>query len=176
MYNPDETVWRIELRYHHSVIQQFAAGSVNTDTGECIGTKSFSELAPHLDGLWKYDFDAFKLLEQKGLYDAAWTLFANDAHIQTGVDSLIDETEYRRYYKTAAGFSGKNVELFMGNMISLLAREKVGAKKAFERLKEWECWGVIKEHFENKNLTEKDIYNWIRDKLTERTVRWGVAV
>ena len=89
---------------------------------------------------------------------------------------MIDETEYKRYYKTASGFSGKNVELFMGNMISLLAREKVGAKKAFQRLQEWECWPVIKEHFENKGLNEKDVYNWIRDKLTERTVRWGVAV
>lgn len=176
MYNPDETVWRIELRYHHSVVQQFAEGSVNTQTGECIYTRSFADFAPHLDGLWAYGFDAFKLLQQKGLYDAAWSLFAHDAHVQTGADSLIDETEYKRYYKTASGFSGKNVELFMGNFVSLLARERVGAKKAFQRLKEWECWPVIKEHFENKGQSERDIYNWIRDKLTERTVRWGVAV
>ena len=176
MYNPEETVWRIELRYHHSVVQQFAEGSVNTHTGECIYTRSFAEFAPHLDGLWSYGFDAFKLLEQKGLFDAAWSLFAHDANVQTGADSLIDETHYKRYYKTAAGFSGKNVELFMGNFISLLARERVGAKKAFQRLKEWECWPVIKEHFENKDQSERDIYNWIRDKLIERTVRWGVAI
>ncbi len=176
MYDPEQPVWRIELRFHHSVVQQFAEGSINLDTGEFIGTRSFAEFAPHLDGLWRYGFDSFKLLEQKGVYDAAWSLFAADPHVQTGVDSLIDETEYKRYYKTASGFSGKNVELFMGNMISLLAREKVGAKKAFERLKEWECWPVIKEHFENKGQSERDIYNWIRDKLTERTVRWGVAV
>ena len=176
MYDPEQSVWRIELRFHHSVVQQFAEGSINLDTGEFIGTRSFAEFAPHLDGLWRYGFDSFKLLEQKGVYDAAWSLFAADPYVQTGVDSLIDETEYKRYYKTASGFSGKNVELFMGNMISLLAREKVGAKKAFQRLQEWECWPVIKEHFENKGLNEKDVYNWIRDKLTERTVRWGVAV
>ena len=176
MYNPDQPVWRIELRYHHSVIQQFAEGSVNTDTGECISTRSFAQFAPHLEGLWRYGFDSFKLLEQKGLYDAAWTLFCNDAKVQTGADSLIDETHYKRYYKTADGFSGKNVELFMGNFVSLCARERVGAKKAFQRLKEWECWPVIKEHFENKGQSERDIYNWIRDKLTERTIRWGVAV
>ena len=141
-----------------------------------LTTRSFADFAPHLDGLWKYGFDAFKLLQQKGLYDAAWSLFAHDAHVQTGADSLIDETEYKRYYKTAAGFSGKNVELYLGNMISLLAREKVGAKKAFNALKEWVCWPVIKEHFENKGQSERDVYNWIRDKLTERIVRWGVAV
>ncbi len=176
MYDPEQPVWRIELRYHHSVIQQFAEGSVNTDTGECIATRSFADFAPHLDGLWRYGFDAFKLLEQKGLFDAAWTLFADDAQVQTGADSLIDDTVYKRYYKTASGFSGKNVELFMGNFVSLLARERVGAKKAFKRLQEWECWPVIKEHFENKGQSERDIYNWIRDKLTEREVRWGVAV
>lgn len=26
-YNPDQPVWRVELRYHHSIIQQFASGS-----------------------------------------------------------------------------------------------------------------------------------------------------
>ncbi|WP_286640096.1 hypothetical protein [Thiopseudomonas alkaliphila] len=176
MFNPDETVWRIELRYHHSVIQQFAEGSVNTETGECIYTRSFAEFAPHLEGLWRYGFNSFKLLEQKGVYDPAWTLFAQDAQVQTGVESLLDDTEYKRYYKTASGFSGKNVELFMGNFVSLLAREKVGAKKAFDRLQEWECWPVIQEHFENKGMTERDIYKWLRDKLTERTIRWGVAV
>lgn len=176
MYDKDADVWRIELRYHHSVIQQFADGSVNLETGEFIGTRTYAELASHLDGLWRYGFDSYKLLADKSVYEAAWTVFAHDVHVQTGVESLLDETEYKRYYKTAGGFSGKNVELFMGNFVSLLARERVGAKKALERLKEWECWPVIRDHFANKGLTERDVYRWLRDKLVERTIRWGVAV
>ncbi|MFT0212897.1 hypothetical protein VQ643_09825 [Pseudomonas sp. F1_0610] len=176
LYDDGQDVWRIELRYHHTIIQQFAEGSANTKTGEIIGTKTFLELTPHLDGLWQYGFEAFKLLKDSQTFDAAWTLFANDAHVETGYDSLLDETEYKRYYKTAAGFTGKNVELFMGNFVSLLAREKVGAQKAFDRLKEWECWEVIRDHFAEKGKTERDIYKWISEKLRERVVRWGKAV
>ncbi|MNZ73751.1 hypothetical protein D3C78_921780 [compost metagenome] len=119
---------------------------------------------------------SFRLLDRPGLYAAFWTLISQDIQVRTGVDSLVDDTEYKRYYKTAAGFSGKNVELFMGNFVSLLAREGVGAKKAFERLQEWECWPVIRDHYELKGKSERDVYRWIRDKLTERSVRWGKAI
>ena len=92
------------------------------------------------------------------------------------VDSLMDDTAYKRYYKTAKGFSGKNVELFLGNFVSLLARERVGATKAFDRLREWECWPVIRDHYAAKEMGERDIYRHIRDLLEERHVRWGRAV
>lgn len=175
-YNPKETVWRIELRFHHSVVQQFAAGSRDLETGEAIGTCTFEELAPHLDGLWRYGMQSFRLLDRPGLYAAAWTLFGLDARVRTGVDSLVDDTDYRRYYKTAAGFSGKNVELLMGNLVSIASRQGIGAKKTFEQLKAWICWPTVLEHYELKGKTERDIYRWVRDKLQERTIRWGKAI
>lgn len=174
-YDPEKPVWRVELRFHHSVIQQFADGSVDTRTGELIGTRTFDDLSSHLSGIFRYGLDAFKLFCSPGVFDAVWTYLANDVQIIPGAEQL-GSVNYRRYYKTAAGFSGKNVELFLGNFISLLARERVGANKAFKRLKEWECWAVIRDHFADKGKTERDIYNWIRDKLTERNIRWGVAV
>jgi len=175
-YNPKETVWRIELRFHHSVVQQFAAGSRDLETGEVIGTCTFEELAPHLDGLWRYGMQSFRLLDRPGLYAAAWTLFAQDSRVRTGVDSLVDDHEYKRYYKTSAGFTGKNVELLMGNLISLAARQGIGAKKTFAELKAWVCWPTVLEHYELKGKTERDIYRWVRDKLQERTIRWGKAI
>ena len=77
--------------------------------------------------------------------------------IETGVNSLADDTDYKRYYKTARGFSDMNVELFLGNFVSLLARGRVGAGKAFERLQEWECRPVIHDHYAAKDMTERDI-------------------
>jgi len=175
-YDPAVPVWRLEVRFHHSVVDQFAQGSVNLHTGEIIDTSTFGELSAHLQGLWGYGLTAFKLLSRPGCYDAFWTLIRHDVTVMVSADSLSDEVEYRRRYKTANGFSGKNVELFMGNFVSLLARERVGAAKAFDRLKDWECWPVIRDHFSDKGKTEKDVYAWLRDKLTERTVRWGRAV
>ncbi|GAB2585938.1 hypothetical protein [Nitrincola alkalisediminis] len=175
-YDPSMPVLRIELRYHHSVIEQFAQGSVNVTSGAVIDTHTYADLVPHLTAIWRYGLSNFKLLDTPSTYNALWTFLRQDIIVSIPPDLTPDDVEYKRHYKTASGFSGKNVELFLGNMISLLAREGVGAKKAFNSLQRWECWTVIKDHFEQKGKTERDIYDWIRDKLTERTIRWGVAV
>lgn len=175
-YAPTQDVWRVELRYHHSIVQQFASGSIDLATGNAIETDSFAAFAGHLDGLWRYGLGQFKLLARPGYFDPLWTLIRDDARVDLPVDSLVDSTEYKRQHKTARGFSGKNVELFLGNFVSLLARERVGAKKAFERLQTWECWPVIRDHYAAKEMTTIDLYRHIRDLLEERHIRWGRAV
>jgi hypothetical protein len=175
-YNPAQDVWRVELRYHHSIVQQFASGSIDVKTGEAIGTDSFAGFSAHLDGLWRYGLSQFKLLARPGYFEPIWTLIRDDVRVDVPVDSLVDETEYKRYYKTSRGFSGKNVELFLGNFVSLLARERVGAKKAFETLKQWDCWPVIRDHYAAKEMTERDLYKHIKNLLQERHVRWGRAI
>lgn len=175
-YNPAQPVWRVELRFHHSVIQQFASGSLDVKTGKLIDTRTFEAFAGHLDGLWRYGLGQFKLLDRPGYFAPIWTLFREDVRVDLPVDSLLDDTEYKRYYKTSRGFSGKNVELFLGNFVSLLARERVGARKAFYRLKDWECWPVIRDHYAAKGMDEDRLYQHIKGILEERHVRWGRAV
>jgi hypothetical protein len=175
-YNPAQDVWRIEMRYHHSIIQQFASGSVDLQTGQFIDTSTYSAFAGHLDGLWRYGLGQFRLLVRPGAYEAIWTLIRDDVRVDLPVDSLLEETEYKRHHKTARGFSGKNVELFLGNFVSLLARERVGAKKAFDRLQTWECWPVIRDHYAAKDMSEYEIYQHIKALLEERHIRWGRAV
>jgi hypothetical protein len=175
-YNPKQAVWRIELRYHHSIIQQFASGSVNLHSRAVIDTRTFEAFSAHLDGLWRYGLHQFKLLSRPGRYEAIWTLIRDDVKVEIEADSMLDDTEYKRYYKSSRGFSGKNVELFVGNFVSLLARERVGAKKAFDNLKQWECWPVIRDHYAAKDMSEHDLYKHIKALLEERHVRWGRAV
>ncbi len=175
-YDPAQQVTRLELRFHHSIVQQFTLGSVNVHTCAFIGGHTYAALVPHLDGLWRYGCEAFRLLDRPGAYNPFWTLISQDVKVFVPVVSLVDHTQYKRHYKTANGFSGKNVDLFIGNMVSLLARERVGAKKAFASLKEWDCWPVIRDHYAAKGKTERGIYQHIRDLLQERTIRWGVAV
>ncbi|WP_439860995.1 hypothetical protein [Pseudomonas sp. MBLB4136] len=175
-YDPAQDVWRVELRYHHSIIQQFASGSIDVSTGEAIDTRSYAAFSGHLDGLWRYGLGQFKLLARPGYFEPIWTLIRDDVRVDLPVDSLLDQTEYKRYYKTSRGFSGKNVELFLGNFVSLLARERVGAKKAFETLQQWDCWPVIRDHYAAKDMSEHDLYKHIKALLEERNVRWGRAV
>jgi hypothetical protein len=175
-YDPTQDVWRVELRYHHSIVQQFASGSVDLQSGQVIDTRTFAAFAGHLDGLWRYGLNQFKYLARRGYYAPIWTLIRDDVRVDLPVDSLLDDTDYRRYYKTSRGFSGKNVELFLGNFVSLLARERVGARKAFYTLKEWDCWPVIRDHYASKGLNEDRLYKHLKALLEERSVRWGRAV
>jgi len=175
-YNPAQDVWRVELRYHHSIVQQFASGSVDLQSGQTIDTRTFAAFSQHLDGLWRYGLSQFKLIARPGYFEPIWTLIRDDVRVDLPVDSLLDETEYKRYHKTARGFSGKNVELFLGNFVSLLARERVGARRAFHRLKDWECWPVIRDHYAAKGMDEDALYKHIKGILEERYVRWGRAV
>ncbi|TBV13215.1 hypothetical protein [Stutzerimonas kirkiae] len=175
-YDPEQDVWRVELRYHHSIIQQFVSGSVDIHTGAVIDTRTFAAFSGHLDGLWRYGMFQFKLLSRPGYFEPIWTLIREDVRVDLPVFSLIDDTAYKRYYKTSRGFSGKNVELFLGNFISLLARERVPAKKAYRCLKQWDCWLVIRDHYAAKDMTEAMLFNHIEMLLEERHVRWGRAV
>lgn len=175
-YDPQQPVWRAELRFHHSVVQQFADGSCILGSADSIDTDSYAGLAPHLDGLWRYGLTNFNALSRPGIIEPFWTLIRDDVRVDTGVDSLVDQTEYKRQYKTARGFSGKNVDLAVGNLVTLLARQGVGAKKGFEALKSLPVWPVIRDHYHARDMSERDIYLQIKERLEERTVRWGRAV
>ncbi|MBH4330987.1 hypothetical protein I5M72_29985, partial [Pseudomonas aeruginosa] len=155
-YNPLETVWRIEFRYHHSIVQQFSEGS-RMASGEVIGCRTYEGLCPHLQGLWNYACEAFRVLSREGMYDAFWSLISLDARVQVECDPLIERTEYRRYYKTAKGFSGRNCEMFLGQFVSLIARERVPAKKAIESARKLEFWHVIEDHYLAKGWTRRDL-------------------
>ncbi len=175
-YDAKAPVWRVELRFHHSIVQQFADGSASMDTGAMIDSRTYRELAPHLDGLFQYGLESFRLCSSKGVFDAFWTLLRQDTKVSVPAVSLAGRTHYKRHYKTSQGFSGKNVDLFLGNFISLVARERVGAKKAFASLRNWECWPVIRDHYADKGMDERALYKRIKQLLEERIVRWGRAV
>ncbi|MGC8118275.1 hypothetical protein ACP3VQ_24930 [Metapseudomonas otitidis] len=175
-YDAKAPVWRVELRFHHSIVQQFADGSASMDTGAMIDSRTYRELAPHLDGLFQYGLESFRLCSSKGVFDAFWTLLRQDTKVSVPAVSLVGRTHYKRHYKTSQGFSGKNVDLFIGNFISLVARERVGAKKAFASLRNWECWPVIRDHYTHKGMDERALYKRIKQLLKERVVRWGRAV
>lgn len=175
-YDPAQPVWRCEFRYHHSVVEQFSQGSCCARTGQQIGTQTYAELASHLDGLWQYGLKTFRFLERPTLWDPLWQLFMQDVRVETGVTSLLDETEYRRYYKTSSGFSGKNIDLMVGNAISLAARQRLDARQTFKAIRSLPFWPLIRDYYMDKGISPQLLRIIVRDRLEERLIRWGVAV
>lgn len=170
-YQHDKPVYRVEFRFHHSVVEQFAQGSVDVTTGQLVGFYDYAGLYDHLDGLWRYGCESFRYLARPGWFDPFWTLISRQAF------SLDPEpVKYKRYYKKASGFSGKNVELLLGNFISLGAREQMTSRNLWRALKRLPFFRVVKEHYRLKGKTELDLRTHIRELLEDRYVRWGRAV
>ncbi|MDH1009627.1 hypothetical protein N5J43_18385 [Pseudomonas nicosulfuronedens] len=174
-YNPAETVWRIEFRYHHSIVQQFSEGSTMS-SGEVIGCRTYEGLCPHLQGLWQYACDNYKLISREGIFDAFWSLISLDTKVQVEADPLIERTEYRRYYKTAQGFSGKNCEMFLGQFASLIARERIPPKKALEVGRTLPFWHVIEDHYTAKGYSTRDLEKHVIGLINDRYIRRGYAI
>ncbi|WP_152226003.1 hypothetical protein [Pseudomonas sp. SCB32] len=174
-YNPLEAVWRIEFRYHHSIVQQFSEGSTMS-SGEVIGCRTYAGLCPHLQGLWNYACENYRLLSREGVFDAFWSLISLDTKVQVEADPLIERTEYRRYYKTAQGFSGKNCEMFLGQFASLIARERVPPKKALEVGRTLPFWHVIEDHYTAKGYSTRDLEKHVIGLINDRYIRRGYAI
>ncbi|MCY1292690.1 hypothetical protein D9M70_419260 [compost metagenome] len=175
IFNPLETVWRIEFRFHHSIVQQFSEGSTLA-SGAAIGCVTYEGLCPHLQGLWQYACESFRVMSREGVFDPFWTLISQDTRVQVEVDPLIERAEYRRYYKTAKGFSGRNCEMFLGQFVSMIARERIPAKKAIESARRLEFWHVIEDHYVAKGWTLKEFERHVHRLMCDRYLRRGYAV
>ncbi len=170
-YRDDLPVTRIELRFHHSVVQQFADGSVNPDTGEVIDSHDYHALEPYLDGLWQYGLQGFRYLQRPGYFHPVWTVLGR--HMLTNDQPPV---EMKRYYKSASGFSGKNVELLLGNFISCAARQRMTARNTWRALRKLPFFQVLQDHYDSKGKDLQELRGHISELLEERYIRYGKAV
>lgn len=170
-YDQDTQVYRIEFRFHHSVVEQFAQGSINKETGEVLAFSDYFALYDHLDGLWRYGCDAFRYLYRPGTFHPFWTFIGRQAY---PIDP--PAAEYKRYYKTASGYSGKNVELLLGNFISCAARHRMSRSQAWKALESLPFFQLVLDHYLQKGKKTYDLKMHVKDLLEERYVRWGRAI
>ncbi len=156
-YDPEETVRRIEMRFHHSVVNQFAMGMRNE-------IKSYKQVYEHLGGLWKYAMNNFRLEVSKKVTDPHWSLFAEDADFHW----CHEGKEYKRAYKKAGLGSEKNVTLALGNMLSLFARKNMAPQKVMKALRKSGIYSDIHSYYRSRGFTEADLYEFVRDSLKQR--------
>ncbi len=117
-YDPDRDVFRVELRYHHSIIEQFALGSYDSNGVIGLSLKSYAEMTEHLHGLWQYGLQSFKLKHNTNYFHPIWTILMNDlVFAPEGINKNDHPTHYQRHYKKPDSFSGKNYQLYLGNYI-----------------------------------------------------------
>lgn len=118
-YSEVDTVHRIEARFHHSVINQFCWGTKGPD-GKHISIKNYSDLAPHLTGLWQYALNNFRLQHSSSYIDPVWQALIEDIQFYCPAPILL-----RRGHKPPSDSSKRNVAFWLGNQIKLYARKRM---------------------------------------------------
>ena len=168
-YNPKNDVFRFELRFHHTVIQQFALGTFSKDTGEIgVNMRTYSDIIKHLQALWHYGLKSFKLRYNSNYLDPIWTILQEDVVFKYPESSYKENLHYKRYYKKATSFSGKNYQLYLGNFLSASARKNVKFKNVLKALQNNYLWEDIAKYYEDKEITENQLVERLRESYHER--------
>ncbi|WP_422450448.1 MULTISPECIES: hypothetical protein [unclassified Endozoicomonas] len=168
-YDAQHDVFRVELRYHHSVIQQFALGTCNKETGEIgVNLKTYSQIIKHIQALWQYGLTSFKLKYNSNYLDPIWTVLQEDIEFTFPESSYEENLHYKRYYKKATSFSGKNYQLYMGNFLSACARKATPFCKVLKELQRSMIWSDIALHYEKNQTTENQLIEKLKKSYQER--------
>ena len=168
-YDPDRDVWRIEMRFHQSVLREFAQGvPCNVDTGECLdmehGFKRFIYTVPHLTGLWRTAMGKYRLDHSRNLIDSAWQLLQEDARFYDHEPHFL----YKRARKAPGLGNEKNVALVVGNLISLYARQGFTTQQAMNGLTRCGAWDDIANYYRRRGIDAGQLRLLISQRLVER--------
>ncbi|MBD3896598.1 hypothetical protein IEI94_12125 [Halomonas sp. ML-15] len=168
-YDPERDVWRIEMRFHQSVLREFAQGiPCNVDTGEVIddahGFHRFTDTVPHLTGLWRTALQTYRLDLCRNLIDPAWQLLQDDARFYASEPHGL----YKRARKAPGLGNEKNVCLAFGNLVSIYARQGFRTHEAVRYLQRSGMWEDLAEYYRRRGIDSAGFRQLVEQKLIER--------
>lgn len=151
-YDDTMPVIRLEARFHHGVINQFANGT-------SIDAFCLIDLEEHLTGLWRYALTNFRYDDTRTYINPAWQYFRDDVVFYHEKKKDID---YKRMHVNPAA-QGKPTEraikICFGHLTSIFRRNAFSLKKAFECLQKSGLWENLLELYLNKGKGVADIYH-----------------
>lgn len=123
-FDPLEPVWRIEMRFHHSVIRELAES-------QGANWKTFEHVSEFLTDLWRYALESQRLEYSATYIDPCWQLFRDDAEFLHPASGI----RLRRVKKLDNSAIGRNYGCLLGNLITISARKGYDAKKVLRQLR-----------------------------------------
>lgn len=178
-YDESKPVWRVELRFHHSVLVEFGLGEYENFKFGTDPRKACSRIdgvARRAQGLWKYGLDSFRLEHGAAscprLLDPVWQMLHDDVRF---IEPMLS-VEYRRVRKTPGDGNERNIGLAFGNMLSIFARNRVTPQTAWECLRQSGIYDDIfymmqrKAHADFRVFDEAEIFAAIVKGLQKRTM------
>jgi hypothetical protein len=143
VFKKEVDVWRIEARFHHSVIAQFALG-LNQDL------RSFKALGKHLTGLWRYSLNNFRYDASPTYIHPVWQFLRDDIVFNHDDNALI----YKRIYKKTdfdMPPSHRVLKILFGLLCSCYRRLKYDFDTAYDYLCQSGVYNALAEMYMSIN-------------------------
>ncbi|QFS86025.1 hypothetical protein [Marinobacter sp. THAF197a] len=158
-YDQEQPVWRLEIRFHHRIINEIADGTEGMPV-----IKSFIDAVGHLTGFWRYALRANRFEIRKGWVHPIWTKLRQDVVFTHPAPQLL----YKRAKKEPGCGNEKNVSLAFGNLLSIYARNRFNPRQAWDYLKKSGLWEDLTSYYRRRDITENDLFQLVQDGLTKR--------
>ncbi|QDF97684.1 hypothetical protein CJ010_14670 [Azoarcus sp. DD4] len=185
-YDPERPVWRLEFRFHHSVLADFGRGMAqDMDYGFSFQSAVWAGLrgvCGHLQGLWAYGLNSFRSerrVSARGAryYAPMWQFLLDDVRWSCPDGDFA----YRRVKKTPGVGNEKNLMLALGNLLSVYARNGFNATRAYACIKASGIYDDLYNYFEKRAyfrlqcFQESDIYQFVEKALNLRVLQGRAA-
>jgi hypothetical protein len=156
-YDENKMVWRVELRFHHSVIREIGHG---------IGKEALSwlQISEFLTDIWRYGLYRNRLDLESGYIDPVWQWLMEDFEFLVPATGVV----IKRVRKSDTTGIGRNLDLIIGNMITVFARQRLPAARAIKHLKRSGVYQEILDHYRNRGLLESDLRQKVEHGLALR--------
>jgi len=157
LHNPDLPVYRLENRFHHSVIREI---------GHFLDVEleSFEQVVPYLTDIWRYGLHRNRFDISKSHIHPFWQLLYEDVQFFLPSESRI----ISRKKKESVDPIAKNIALIIGNFISIQARYGVSAKRVMAQIKMLPFYPRIVDYYKFRGMCESDLFEAIERGLSLR--------
>jgi hypothetical protein len=115
-YNPElGDVWRFEVRFHQSVVQQFVRG-IKTQSGDFEAEfNRYSSLAKHFTGFWRKALMTFRLDYSRYYIHPFWQFLRDDVYFYD--EPPLFENYYRVYLEASQALTFQQVERVLKSLV-----------------------------------------------------------
>ncbi|WP_100638142.1 hypothetical protein [Marinobacter salexigens] len=164
-YDPEKPVWRLEIRFHHRIVNEIWQGT------EIKPIVDFAGAVPHLTGLWRYALERNRYEVKRDLVHPVWTKLRDDVSFGWVAPSLA----YKRVKKEPGCGNEKNVILAFGNLLSVYARNHFNPRQAWDCLKTSGLWDDLSAYYRNRGVDKNELFKLIEDGMIRRRLLTKVA-
>ncbi len=164
-YDSEKTVVRLEARFHHSVIAQFARG-ISQDL------RSFKNVSKHLTGLWKYSLDNFRLDSSPTYINSFWQFMRDDLIFHHDLKAI----EYKRVFKKALDSSDpsdRSLLICFGQLSSIYAKNKYKFSQASTYLLNSGIFSSLCKMFIGRGVFYDEVANHVYGILFDKLDAYG---